>query len=1119
MILRLCHRFQYIRSAAVYSGRGCLIYSMLFMPFHVFAQTVADTLAMATEVSVVSVTDAETRDDGALTVSFRPKDVQVQDRYRPREKDYLFPSQWWRRLFVGAGAGFQGLSDNVGSVSDTYLHLYLGYRFSPVHSLRLHGTYTTFKYGADKKSARSGGLGLDYLANLSNFAWGYNPSRIIDVSTMVGVGARANRTGLPHKIQPYAHIGFHADVHLSSNFSLFAEPYVGMHRGMDGLFGRRNHESWDMMYGVNAGLQMTLDKRNDFFAEADSIYRRFFFDSSIGVVVPGRGSGIMHLTGTGYQASVGMWLNPMLGLRVGGHTQSSRWSSHTTTINGAIVRTSRNQSLFSGRIEMLLNPMNFSRGWRNAKGGHDFDINIALGGDFGWKMKADVPNTTNGSFRCYYYGFTGALQALYRISKPGSYIFVEPRYLAAMYSVPYRNTSNSLLTLEHNLSFNVGTRLYMTGSYHANVGENEFIPHWWGGVDVGGVKWQRTHALTTGGLGINPTVGVSLGYDWKRFASFRVQLAYQRLYDTRTSSYACTDARNRVLRGSGLWNSAYDVMDVRLAYMLNLSNLFQGYDNARRFNLWFTAGPSLSYVMNQSDDWVDGQKHQLPSVQTLKVNGSKAGKASPGVTASLMAALRVAPQYEVTVEALGQYNFLYGINPGDKPRLNNIKYGLALGTRYHFEQDQLYDFFHGTDSRPWQKGWELNASYGWAIPLDTRLGFHGSGCNMSMSVGYWLNSLLGARLGMFGQQSYYRKHDVAAVMEPVSGVQVHAPYSVYYSQLMIGGRAEVMLNPLNLIRSHREGETAPRWDMNLSAGMNFGGMYKSGNFVTGYTGFTGSAAVLYRLSNIVQVYLEPRYDSYNFSRHVDVLNYDAPFSDPVFTLSVGARITRPVGESREERRMTSPEQMSHRGFWVGGNIGGSKMIQILRPSGSGLSLQPYISTFGGYDLSRLSSFRVSLNYDVQSRLLPSQPYEVVSSGVKRRYRGAVDSKFHQMELQALYMLNVTNLWTGCDRRNALNLYLEAGPMFSYIMAQSTSLADGEVMGGTNFRYLGYNYGGKWAAGLAAGAMVAIPVNRNWDITAEVLGQYYLSRSYLPEYSSNLVNGVKINFGVGTRYNF
>lgn len=1148
MILRHCHRIQCICSAVANGGARCFIYSLFVFPLGAFAQVATDTMSVAkdttenvapvqpdtvqagknvpakvaeagTDTLTGGTNTAAASDTLVRTVSFRPEDVQLQGRYRPCENDTLFPSQWWRRLYLGVGGAFQWLSDNAGSKGNTGFNVYLGYKFSPVHSLRSHGSMTTFEYGEDRKKSKSIGVGVDYLANLTNFAWGYDRTRLVDVSTVVGVGMRLNRGGFPAKYTPYGYIGAHADLHLSSNFALFVEPYVGMHGGMDALFGRPNRENWDLMYGANVGLQMTMDRRADNFVEADSIYRHFFFDSSVGIVLPGKSGGIMHQAGHGYQMAVGMWLNPMLGLRLGAQAQTSRWSFVPDTWYGAPVHTANNQALMSGRVELLLNPFNFFKKWRNAKGGHAFDFNLMAGGDFGWYTKAAVPNTTDGVFRCYYYGVTGAAQLLYRISNPGTYIFIEPRYLAAMYNVPYLNTHNSQLNVEHNFSLNIGTRVYMTGVSRGGAMNDEFQPRWWVGLDVGGVKWQRARSTTTGGAGINPSVGISVGYDWKRLASFRAQLAYQRLYDTHASSYVGCDYDDKMYRGSGLWNTGYDLLDIRLAYMLNLNNAFQGYNSDRRFNLWLTAGPTFSCVANQSDTWVKDQQNSLPAMDLYKLGRSNVGKASPGVAMSLMAALRVASRFDVTAEAMGQYNFIPGVNPGNKGWLNSIKYGLTVGTRYYFDEDKLCDFFRATDALPWQKGWELDASYGWALPLDTKMGMHASGCNMTIAAGYWFNSLLGARIGLVGQQTYFRKQDVAAVIEPVSGTQVHVPYSIYHAQLMLGGRAEVMLNPLNLLRSRREAEVAPRWDMMLSAGMNFGGMHKTGSFKGGYVGFTASAAALYRLSDQVQLYLEPRYDVSNYSRHNEVLDCSEAFSDRIFTVSVGTRITRPVGESRESKRPASPDERAHRGLWVAGGVGGSKMIQSLRISTGGTSIQPSIGISAGYDLTRLSGFRANFVYDLQSRQQPNQPYAVSAAGMERRYRGTVNTRLHQMDMQLLYMLNLTNLWTGYDKRNAFNMYFEAGTVFSTIMAQGNSLVDGEVMGGTDFRYLGMDYSGKFSCGLVSGLLMAMPVTNKWDITAEVIGQYYFNHNCVPKTYPRFFNDIKITFGLGTRYNF
>lgn len=1481
-----------------------------------------------------SIEDDEERKN-TPSIGFDPSSVRLQKRYRPLENDSLFPKQWWRRFYFGIGGGIQGLTDNIGMVSNASANAYLGYRLTPIHSLRLSGSYIKYNFNGNNKSAKSLGVGIDYLVNLSNFAWGYDPSRVFEVSTVVGIGARYSRAALPSNINPYAHIGLNADVYISKYASLFFEPYIGAQRQMSTVLNNPSREKWNLMYGFSTGLQVSLENRTDYFSEADSIYKKIFLDTSIGVVSSGRSGGILNRLGVGYQAALGLWINPMIGLRVGAHGESFYWTSRIRNKNNVPVRYSHNQVLVGGRAELMLNPLNFSKKWREAPEGHDFDLNLLLGGELGWELKNGLYGESIRRSHAYYYGITSALQALYRIDK-GTYIYIEPRYQAIYYN---DKKSEGWSPSDHIASINVGSRVYLTKPFSFKRPQGAYIPHWWVAIDAGALKYYNAPRVTKSGLGLNPTIGFAAGYDLSPWASFRAQLAYQRLYNVHTARYSGY-AGSQKRYGEGLWESSYDAMDLRLSYMLNLNNLLQGYDAGRRFNLWWTVGPSLSYIFNQSDTWVEGQKNVLPDLKHIELSNSREGKISPGINTSIMAALRVAPQYDVTVEAMGQYNFIQGTNPGNNPRLNNVKYGLTVGSRYHIYQrsdrqrlwprfnryffdssfawstsslsnafklsgtqysaslgmwftpyigarlgvnaqtmyhssnvskqngvdirksksiatgsaraelvvsplnlfpkwrdkegghdfdvnllggldlggiartpserdperlqfyygltgamqllyrinnpgtyifveprflsayykrpyyntgvyetvsDKMfslgvgtrvymdnpsfvpvgseemnprwwaglsfggvklqrseawrptsglglnpalamsvgydwkplvsfraqlayerignyasssytginengktvygyglwnskynvmdlrlaymlnlnnflqgynpnrrfnlwliggpaltwivsennnfvegqnatykplrdlelstsrsgrvspavsmsmmasmavakdvdvtaevmgqYNFVHATNpgsnpimnnlkygftvggryyikpfklnildefkSQPWHSGWQLEGSYGWALPMDTKNAFRSSGSAMYASLGYWFNSLLGARLGIGGNQTYWTENSVSAVKEPVCGVTVHAPYTVYKSQTAVGGRMELMLNPLNLLKSRREAEAAPRWDMNMSLGMNFGGILKVQGMSRGYVGFTGAVSALYRLSNIVQLYVEPRYDSYSYNVYNKEIMSNESFSDRMFTVSVGARISRPVQqtEDTEDKELLAG---AHRGWWTAVSLGGSKMMQTLRVSSGGTTLNPSFALSAGYDFTRLHGMSLQLSTDIHSRQRPGQPYSVRSYGLERNYTGMVDSRYSMMDVRLMYMLNMTNLWTGQDRRNALDVYLQFGPSVSTILSESNRLADGELAGGSDFKYRGKRYAGETSMGLVMGILASLPLNQNWALTAEASGQGYFNRSFMPEQHNHFMNNLKINFSVGTRYSF
>lgn len=1481
-----------------------------------------------------SIEDDEERKN-TPSIGFDPSSVRLQKRYRPLENDSLFPKQWWRRFYFGIGGGIQGLTDNIGMVSNASANAYLGYRLTPIHSFRLSGSYIKYNFNGNNKSAKSLGVGIDYLVNLSNFAWGYDPSRVFEVSTVVGIGARYSRAALPSKINPYAHIGLNADVYISKYASLFFEPYIGAQRQMSTVLNNPSREKWNLMYGFSTGLQVSLENRTDYFSEADSIYKKIFLDTSIGVVSSGRSGGILNRLGVGYQAALGLWINPMIGLRVGAHGESFYWTSRIRNKNNVPVRYSHNQVLVGGRAELMLDPLNFSKKWREAPEGHDFDLNLLLGGELGWELKNGLYGESIRRSHAYYYGITSAIQALYRIDK-GTYIYIEPRYQAIYYN---DKKSEGWSPSDHMASINVGSRVYLTKPFSFKRPQGAYIPNWWVATDAGALKYYNAPRVTKGGIGLNPTIGFAAGYDLSPWASFRAQLAYQRLYNVHTARYSGY-AGSQKRYGEGLWESSYDAMDLRLSYMLNLNNLLQGYDGERRFNLWWTVGPSLSYIFNQSDTWVEGQKNVLPDLKHIELSNSREGKISPGINTSIMAALRVAPQYDVTVEAMGQYNFIQGTNPGNNPRLNNVKYGLTVGSRYHIYQrsdrqrlwprfnryffdssfawstsslsnafklsgtqysaslgmwftpyigarlgvnaqtmyhssnvskqngvdirksksiatgsaraelvvsplnlfpkwrdkegghdfdvnllggldlggiartpserdperlqfyygltgamqllyrinnpgtyifveprflsayykrpyyntgvyetvsDKMfslgvgtrvymdnpsfvpvgseemnprwwaglsfggvklqrseawrptsglglnpalamsvgydwkplvsfraqlayerignyasssytginengktvygyglwnskynvmdlrlaymlnvnnflqgynpnrrfnlwliggpaltwivsenntfvegqnttykplrelelstsrsgrvspavsmsmmasmavakdvdvtaevmgqYNFVHATNpgsnpimnnlkygftvggryyikpfklnildefkSQPWHSGWQLEGSYGWALPMDTKNAFRSSGSAMYASLGYWFNNLLGARLGIGGNQTYWTENSVSAVKEPVSGVTVHAPYTVYKSQTAVGGRMELMLNPLNLLKSRREAEAAPRWDMNMSLGMNFGGILKVQGMSRGYVGFTGAVSALYRLSNTVQLYVEPRYDSYSYNVYNKEIMSNESFSDRMFTVSVGARISRPVQqtEDTEDKELLAG---AHRGWWAAVSLGGSKMMQTLRVSSGGTTLNPSFALSAGYDFTHLHGMSLQFSTDIHSRQRPGQPYSVRSYGLERNYTGMVDSRYSMMDVRLMYMLNMTNLWTGQDRRNALDVYLQFGPSVSTILSESNRLADGELAGGSDFKYRGKRYAGETSMGLVMGILASLPLNQNWALTAEASGQGYFNRSFMPEQHNHFMNNLKINFSVGTRYSF
>lgn len=104
--------------------------------------------------------------------------------------------------------------------------------------------------------------------------------------------------------------------------------------------------------------------------------------------------GFFKTTGTGYKISVGRWFDPIVGLRLSATASEYYWSYNTTAATEArpSYETRYKGSMFAGRLEGLVNPLNFFPYWRQVR--HPFEMNIAVGGEYGWLTKYIPERTT-----------------------------------------------------------------------------------------------------------------------------------------------------------------------------------------------------------------------------------------------------------------------------------------------------------------------------------------------------------------------------------------------------------------------------------------------------------------------------------------------------------------------------------------------------------------------------------------------------------------------------------------------------------------------------------------------------------------------------------------------------
>lgn len=574
-------------------------------------------------------------------VRFNPEDFRVQKLWRNHDKDSLFPRKFHQRLYFGASAGIYAISDRVSTCSQAVFNAFAGYRFTPVHSLRLNLSYSNLSISDDFRGVRSPGIGLDYVASLSNFIQGYNPDRMVDIAAAVGFGGRFNIYNDGTKFSPYAQLGLHLGIRFSNQLRLFVEPYVGLTNRQEELFKRECPSHFNIYYGFMAGIQYDLDPRRNREETVNKNFGSWFLDYSYGWHLPLAQGADIHSSGLQSQLSIGCWLTPVIGLRIGGVAQE-HWHSVTRIANsyGKDYAIYRSQHMASIRGELMLNIPNMFRRWR--KKDHWFDFNILGGASYGWIRRDHLIKSERVS--CSTWAYTAAAQTLFRVS-PDTWLYFEPRFEHNGFDLPGGHD-----TPENSMTLSIGTRLYRSDKATRRIQRTDltqkdkqycFRRNIWIGASAGMLRVLHgtDNRPADGGAGFSPSFGVEAGYDLHPLASFRGIVSY----------------------GMTKFNmESYKMLDMRLSYMLNLSNAWQGQTPKRRFDLYWNIGPAVTFV--SKDKW----------------NNSFA------LWTSLQGIMRVSPKWDLYAEPILQYNLKNETNPGNGQSIDRLKVGVMIGTRYHF---------------------------------------------------------------------------------------------------------------------------------------------------------------------------------------------------------------------------------------------------------------------------------------------------------------------------------------------------------------------------------------------------------------------------------------------------
>ncbi|MCM1108658.1 MAG: hypothetical protein NC388_06335 [Clostridium sp.] len=611
----------------------------------------------------------------------RPEQYILQPRYI--EKGQKFRNYFYDHIFLGASAGVSKVTPRGGRDMEAGipLSLFIGNYFNRLHGVRLTATYQRYTLDQNLRDIQQAGVDLDYMFNFTSYLNGYNPDRLFSLTGTLGIGVISSHLR-GHKERVYkGQVGLHGAFHIGRNAELFAEPFFAIATDqIDHSGGKGNPANHDIQYGVKAGVSVRFGREKEYLA-GTTHNGNLFIEASQGLTFFGtrRLDNIGQTMGTGYTLTVGKWFDPLVGARISGQASDYLYSRYMTsaTASRPAYEDHYRAALFSGRAEVMLNPLHFSKKARTQY--RMFDVNLSMGGELG-RMVKYVKDSRNG-LKCNYIGFTMAVQGLYNVSHSTA-LFIEPRVLWAKYVMPYSNIPAEKKFTDRLLYLNAGARFIRPQeAERKHHSYSEFRRDIFVSAQVGGLK-QVANLKRVGDQTMNMAAGLQVGYQPFAFAGVKVGVEYMTFNRNTDTDYE-VDWNGFTRRYESQWHFTYGLLNTKVQLMVNLSNLYQGYNPDRKLNVYFNFGPAYALYLTQKGHLYEKElvvgDNATPIVKDMK--GSGAWALNGGMTVDY----RITPRWSVYAEPEMQYFLKDGfIGRGVMVDKKSLLVKFNIGTSFHF---------------------------------------------------------------------------------------------------------------------------------------------------------------------------------------------------------------------------------------------------------------------------------------------------------------------------------------------------------------------------------------------------------------------------------------------------
>ena len=562
--------------------------------------------------------EQEERTQRNLAKGFNARDYILETRYVPDGETFRrnadsasFLNRFLNHTFIQLGAGVEKIVPPPATEFEidmlTNYRIAVGKEINRFNTFRLQFDAGLGYQRARNLTFRKMGVRLDHLYSLSSYMAGYNPSRLLDVSTLFGLGLQQSSiSGGESKMSFEGHVGLVGKFFTGPHAYVYVEPYAGMGGDQMDLSGERNWRGTDFFYGVNVGLiyyirnNLSPQSRfrliehrasHDKLAKPDSLLmswqQPWIAQMSTGVALMSSPRlGMMETLGSELSISVGKWLSPVIGFRGTLSSRKTAWNKHVTKATEAPYHPEYteiyNNTYRSVRIETMLNPIGFLRRFNwNAPWGFYLLGGIELG-------ELNKPQSTE--LNCSSQAYCAGVNVWWQPTE-GLKLFVEPSYSRLIYRIPYTNVEWKGKFADDNVTINFGIAI-----------ETRDIKHWYKEPSFEYQYLYDPMYKLTVGLGggtnlIQPTISIkdgnSIGYDGLLFGEYHfdrlksVRLGIEYIALRRSSLTEFTDYNNEnpteeysPVPRYGLWNHKHNVIAISPGFQANLNQLLFDYQSA-----------------------------------------------------------------------------------------------------------------------------------------------------------------------------------------------------------------------------------------------------------------------------------------------------------------------------------------------------------------------------------------------------------------------------------------------------------------------------------------------------------------------------------------------------------